>query len=245
MIATWLTRIPDHISAQGVEGDFEMNIKLLNGNVLDMLKTIADESVDCIVKFNKVYSYIEVMTVDKGNILLAYLAGAIDSDGSISIKRSTYGKRKLGDRISPMYYPRISLRQISPIVPNLLRKTFGGGIYISKPNAKRGKLLYCYEATNLIAEHTVRKLLQYLILKKRQAEIILELQEIRKNGKDGHISGYQKNRWGKYMVVQKAVISDITLKKMLDLYLEIRKLNDTRYDKLHWPQDLPLPEGIQ
>ena len=50
MIVDLLTRIPDHISVQGVEGDFEMNIKLLNGNVLDMLKTIADESVDCIVR---------------------------------------------------------------------------------------------------------------------------------------------------------------------------------------------------
>ena len=49
MIVDSLTRIPGHISAQGVEGAFDMNIKLLNGNVLDMLKTIADESVDCIV----------------------------------------------------------------------------------------------------------------------------------------------------------------------------------------------------
>ena len=37
MIVNLLTRILDHISVQGVEGDFDMNIKLLNGNVLDML----------------------------------------------------------------------------------------------------------------------------------------------------------------------------------------------------------------
>ena len=196
-------------------------------------------------KFNKVYSDVGVMVVDKDNILLAYLAGAIDSDGSISIKRSTYGRRKLKDRVSPMYYPRISLRQISPIIPTLLKEAFGGVIYIGKPSAKKGKMLYGYEATNLIGERAIRQLLPYLRLKKRQAEIILELQEIRKSGRDGHRVGYQKNRWGKYTMFQKAVISDETLKKMLDLYLEIRKLNDTRYDKLHWPQDLPLPEGVQ
>ena len=49
MIVDLLTRILDLTSVQDVEGDFEMNIKLLNGNVLDMLKTITDESVDCIV----------------------------------------------------------------------------------------------------------------------------------------------------------------------------------------------------
>ena len=43
------THILDHISVQGVEGDFEMNIKLMNGHVLDMLKNIHDESVDCVV----------------------------------------------------------------------------------------------------------------------------------------------------------------------------------------------------
>ena len=50
MIVDLPIRILDHISVQDVEGDSEMNIKLLNGNVLDMLKTIADESVDCIVR---------------------------------------------------------------------------------------------------------------------------------------------------------------------------------------------------
>ena len=186
------------------------------------------------------------MVVDKDNILLlAYLAGAIDSDGSISIRRSTYGRRKLKNRISPVYYPRISLRQTSPMIPNLLKETFGGFICIDKPSAKKGKILYGYEATNLIGERAIRQLLPYLRLKKRQAEIILELQEVRKSGRDGRKTVYQKNRWGKYTMFQKAVISDETLKKMLNLYLEIRKLNDTRYDKLHWPQDLPLPEGIQ
>ena len=49
MLVNSHTHILDHISVQGVEGDFEMNIKLLNGHVLDMLNKIPDESVDCIV----------------------------------------------------------------------------------------------------------------------------------------------------------------------------------------------------
>ena len=56
MIVDLLTRIPDHISVQGVGGDFEMNIKLLNGNVLDMLKTVADESVDCVMSSPPYYA---------------------------------------------------------------------------------------------------------------------------------------------------------------------------------------------
>ena len=70
MIVNLLTRILDHIGVQGVEGDFEMNIKLLNGNVLDMLKTIADESVDCIVSSPAYYglrSYKGADTIWGGN----------------------------------------------------------------------------------------------------------------------------------------------------------------------------------
>ena len=70
MIVGLLTRILDHISVQGVEGDFEMNIKLLNGNVLDMLKTITDESVDCVVSSPPYYglrSYKGADTIWGGN----------------------------------------------------------------------------------------------------------------------------------------------------------------------------------
>ena len=70
MIVNLLTRILDYISVQGVGGDFEMNIKLLNGNVLDMLKTIADESVDCVVSSPPYYglrSYKGADTIWGGN----------------------------------------------------------------------------------------------------------------------------------------------------------------------------------
>ena len=70
MIVDLLTRIPDRIGVQGVEGDFDMNIKLLNGNVLDMLKTIADESVDCIASSPPYYglrSYKGADTIWGGN----------------------------------------------------------------------------------------------------------------------------------------------------------------------------------
>ena len=70
MIVNLLTRIPDRIGVQGVEGDFDMNIKLLNGNVLDMLKTIADESVDCIASSPPYYglrSYKGADTIWGGN----------------------------------------------------------------------------------------------------------------------------------------------------------------------------------
>ena len=47
-----------------------MNIKLLNGNVLDMLKTIADESVDCVVSSPPYYglrSYVGADTIWGGD----------------------------------------------------------------------------------------------------------------------------------------------------------------------------------
>ncbi len=48
--------VNSHIGIQGVEGDVEMNINIRNGNVIDELKKIPDESVDCVVSSPPYYS---------------------------------------------------------------------------------------------------------------------------------------------------------------------------------------------
>lgn len=217
-----------------------MNISIRNDDGVD-----TNEIVNYIVlysqKFNISYPNLGYMN----EVILAYLAGAIDSDGSISIRRSTYNMRKTKTCVSPIFSPRISLKQTSDIVPKLLKENFRGHIFISKPakNVKKGKILYCYESENLIAENAVKALLPYLKVKKKQAEIIILLQDIKKSRREGHRGSKQNGRWGE-VYVNHSVYSKNQLDRMLGLYLQIRELNDTRYDKLHWPQDLPLPSKI-
>ena len=49
MIVGLLTRILDRISVQGVGGDFDMNISIRNGDVLELLKEIEASSIDLVI----------------------------------------------------------------------------------------------------------------------------------------------------------------------------------------------------
>lgn len=114
-------------------------------------------------------------------VLLAYLAGAIDSDGSIGIKKSTYHMRVRKDATNAVYSERVLLKQTTPDIPFLLKENFGGGLAITKGGSKNSKPLYSYSATDKIASNICRCLLPYLRVKKRHAEIVLELRETKDN----------------------------------------------------------------
>lgn len=109
--------------------------------------------------------------------ILAYLAGAIDSDGSISIKKSTYGIRVRGDMFNATYSERVMLKHVTPQVPQLLKDCFGGNFYLTKPQTENSKPMYSFQCTDKNASTACQLLLPYLRVKHRQAELVLELRE--------------------------------------------------------------------
>lgn len=106
---------------------------------------------------------------------LAYLAGAMDSDGSIGIKKSTYHRRVRGDAKNAIYSERISLKQVTPQIPQLLQETFGGSLGKHLPGTPNSKPLYVYSATDVNAANACQAMLPYLRVKRRQAENLLRL----------------------------------------------------------------------
>lgn len=110
---------------------------------------------------------------------LAYLAGVIDSDGCISIKRSTYAKRKNRDgTTNPIYCARVTLKQVTEACPRLMHETFGGPPpKLMKPRTKNNKPLWRYEVRNHRAVNICAALLPFLRIKGRQAECCLALDE--------------------------------------------------------------------
>ena len=110
---------------------------------------------------------------------LAYLAGAIDSDGTIGIKRSTYAMRVTQDSKSPTFSERVALRQVVPIIPEMLKAKFGGSLYMTAPSTPNGKPLYSWAATDLRAAECLNALLPYLRIKKAQAVNCLELRKVK------------------------------------------------------------------
>lgn len=112
--------------------------------------------------------------------IYAYLAGAIDSDGSITMKRSTYHMRVRKDAKNPVYSERILLKQVTPDIPEFLQETFGGSLRTTKGQTPNSKPLYSFECRDLQAAALCRQLLPYLRVKRKQAEINLELRESKK-----------------------------------------------------------------
>lgn len=101
---------------------------------------------------------------------LAYIAGFIDADGSISIV--TVAKTK-------KHTTQISACNCNKAPINMLKKRFGGKIRERTWKNKKWKKNYEWKLTALKAAHVIRQILPYLTVKKTQAEIVLKAQELK------------------------------------------------------------------
>lgn len=119
---------------------------------------------------------------------LAYLAGAIDSDGTIGIKRSTYAMRVRGDAGAAVFSERVALRQVTPDIPRMLKRVFGGSLYMTKPSSKNGRALYSWAATDMRAVSCITALLPYLKVKRKQAQNCLALRRIKEVSKKAKVA---------------------------------------------------------
>lgn len=106
------------------------------------------------------------------NERLAYLAGLVDGEAYIGIKKTT---RK--DAVSAIYHERIQIRMVHEASIALLAKTLGGHYYCEKPHANKGRPLYCWQASDALAANILRELLPFLRVKKRSAIAVLRLRK--------------------------------------------------------------------
>jgi len=111
--------------------------------------------------------------------LLAYLAGVIDSDGTIGIKRTTYAMRVRGDSSVPLYSERVAVHQVESHAVDLLKRLFGGYRGIRRPSTVRGKPLHSWQATDLRAVAVLRAIRPYLLIKAAQADNALALRVVK------------------------------------------------------------------
>lgn len=159
--------------------------------------------------------------------VLAYLAGAIDSDGSIGIRRSTYAARH-GDGRQATYSERICFKQVTPDVPELLKATFGGSLMIQQPSATKGRQLYYWEATNKVAADALTALLPYLRVKRAQAENALVLRaskSLPRSATHTHREAVETQmRWGATMV-RRLEVSASTITEREAIYQRAKVLN--------------------
>ena len=156
---------------------------------------------------------------------IAYIAGLIDGEGYIGIKKSSVRK----DCVNPNYHARIQIRMVEEQAIKFIAETLGGSYYKEKAHCNNGRPLYCYQASDKIAEETLKKVLPYLKVKEHSAKKVLELRELQKNCRkyQTKITGYRTlNHWcGKPVKVANKSFSDEYIAMCESLYHECKRLN--------------------
>lgn len=162
---------------------------------------------------------------------LAWLAGIMDADGYFTIKRNTNRMRR-HDAVSPTYHEIVGIKQTCPVAPDKLKELFGGSRSLQKPNAKNGKPLHGWYASDRIAATVAKTLLPYLRIKPRQAELILELRKHKDRPRSEHRvqdgTFIMPNRWGHPVEMPRMVMSQSSLDIRARLHSKVKALNDVR-----------------
>src|SRR5262245_44060750 len=106
--------------------------------------------------------------------LYAYLAGAIDIDGRISISRDR-GYRRAGREMVYYYSAVIMLSDSDPVLPDLLQDTFPASRLQYEAKNRSHREWHMWEAVGQKAQEPLIHLLPYLRIRRRQAELALSL----------------------------------------------------------------------
>jgi hypothetical protein len=146
-------------------------------------------------------------------VLWAYLAGLIDGEGSFVIMKTSVEKIAKSSRSkSPKYLAYFCIGMVDKAPLDLIQETINAGKVYEERVPDRRSMWRIRFAGRLKLMPFIENLLPYLIVKKKQAEVVLDFC---KNwvtpGKKEH--GYRD------------CVSDQELQRREDAYLKIRKLN--------------------
>jgi len=130
--------------------------------------------------------------------LLAYAAGVIDSDGSIGIRRKTYAMRVLCTTDQPTFSERVTIRQIEPEAVDLLHAQFGGcrSVIVAKGKRTKRQPLQSLQLVDRHAAFLLAAVLPHLRIKRRQAELCLELRRLKEESRKARFAYGRGHRGG-------------------------------------------------
>ena len=153
----------------------------------------------------------------------AYLAGFVDGEGYISLKRDSHDYR--GEKV--IYFTAVlKIANTNQEIIEWCKSSFGGWIYLKTPkNGENWKDAYCWQLTGPNLEPLLIKLLPYLRIKKEQARLVLK--KI-KNQKLGELPYKNISQINEQRVEKMDRNSDYRIKirkENEDIYWKLRELN--------------------
>lgn len=157
---------------------------------------------------------------------LAYIAGIVDGEGCIRIKKAK--AYRCQGRVTPGYHASIQIKMVDEPAIRFIAETLGGWYYKQEKNCKGGRLLYCWAASDKKAADIIRTLLPYLRIKKTQAEAVLELRQLQSEGMKHRtkVTGYRNfpNKYGTPRQVANYSFSDEYVERCDSLYRLVKEL---------------------
>ncbi len=155
---------------------------------------------------------------------IAYIAGIVDGEGCIRIKKTT---PDIG-RVTPGYSASLVVKMVDREAVTLLKEFFGGCLYKEKPSVEKGNPLFCYGVSDNKALFAIKSILPYLLIKKDQARKVLVLGRLKKrsNKHRTKITGYRNfpNRFGTERMVPNLALSDEFVSWCEKLFQECKNL---------------------
>ena len=156
---------------------------------------------------------------------LAYLAGLMDADGCLALFK--YPGRNRGRFAVEVF---VAIKQTQREALDLLASQFGGLVRLTKPSTPGGKPLYYWKRSGQHAATVAQALLPFLLLKRRQAEIVIAVQQEICDHRFQELGPVQEAIYTTgQRRVRRYMISDASMARRQAWLEEIRRLNDTRF----------------
>jgi hypothetical protein len=142
-------------------------------------------------------------------VLWAYLAGLIDGEGSFVIQKTSVEKIAKSSRSkTPKYLAYFCIGMVDKAPLDLIRDTIGKGKVYEERVPNRRSIWRIRFAGRITLMPFIKQLLPYLMVKKRQAEVVLDFCE-------KWVTPYARS----------TLVSDEELQRREEAYLIMRKLN--------------------
>jgi hypothetical protein len=152
----------------------------------------------------------------------AYIAGLLDGEAYIGIKKSN---NRHNGTVNPIYQERVQVRMVDEQAIKFLTEMFGGNYHQDKPSTSNGRPLFCFQASDSKAVGILKTVLPYLRVKRDSANIVLKLQNLKKNPHKVAHKVMMKNRWGKITEFKRWRHSPQHIANCEELYQACKSLN--------------------
>lgn len=158
---------------------------------------------------------------------IAYIAGLIDGEGYIGIKKDK--GYKCQERKTPGFHARLQIRMVDEPAIKFIAESLGGWYYKEKPNCANGRPLYCYQASDKKAGEICRTILPYLRIKKESANTLLQFRDLQSEGPKHRtkVVGFRNfpNSHGTIRRIANKSFSDEYVSMCDSFYLRCKELN--------------------